>query len=80
MTTTSPSLPQQAEALTRQIHTALKTSPHLSQRNLQFQAEQGRVRLEGKVASYFQKQMAQEVVLRLDGVEEIENLLEVTWA
>ena len=77
MTTTS--LPQQAEALTSQIHTALKTSPHLSQRNLQFQAEQGRVTLEGKVASYFQKQMAQEVVLRLDGVEEIENLLEVTW-
>ena len=74
------SIVQPAEPLTSQIDAALKTSPHLSRRNLQFAAEQGRVRLEGKVSSYFQKQMAQEIVLRLDGVEEIENLLEVTWA
>ena len=74
------SIVQPAEPLTNQIDAALKTSPHLSQRNLQFAAEQGRVRLEGKVSSYFQKQMAQEIILRLDGVEQIDNLLEVTWA
>ena len=78
MTTTS--IPQPAEVLSSQIHSALNTSPHLPQQKVQFKAEQGRVRLEGQVASYFQKQIAQEVVLRLDGVEEIENLLEVTWA
>ena len=71
---------QPTELLTSQIDTALKASPHLSRRNLHFAAERGRVRLEGSVSSFFQKQIAQEVVLRIDGVEEIENLLEVTWA
>ena len=71
---------QPTELLTHEIDTALKASPHLSRRNLQFAANRGRVRLEGEVSSYFQKQIAQEVILRLDGVEEIENLLEVTWA
>jgi hypothetical protein len=31
------------------------------------------------VGSFFQKQMAQEVVLRLDGVQQIENQLQVCW-
>ena len=78
MSTTT--IEQPTEMLTSKIDSALKASPHLSRRNLHFAAEQGHVRLEGKVSSYFQKQIAQEIVLRLDGVEEIENLLEVTWA
>jgi osmotically-inducible protein OsmY len=31
------------------------------------------------VRSYFQKQMAQEVVRRVEGVEQIDNDLEVLW-
>jgi osmotically-inducible protein OsmY len=40
----------------------------------------GRVTLKGNVRSFFQKQMAQEAVRRVDGVERIDNLLEVNWA
>jgi len=35
--------------------------------------------LRGVVSSYYQKQMAQEAVRRLQGVEGIENHLEVDW-
>jgi osmotically-inducible protein OsmY len=34
--------------------------------------------LRGKVGSYFQKQMAQEALRGVDGVEAIENCLEVS--
>ena len=36
--------------------------------------------LEGTVGSFYQKQMAQEVVRRLDGVQGIENQLQVSWS
>ena len=35
--------------------------------------------LKGTVNSYFQKQMAQEAIRRIDGVELIDNQLEVNW-
>jgi osmotically-inducible protein OsmY len=59
---------------------ALERSPHLSGRNLRFETECGRVTLRGVVHTYFQKQMAQEVVRRVDGVDEIRNEVEVAWA
>jgi osmotically-inducible protein OsmY len=58
---------------------ALERNPHVGGRNLRFEAEQGRVTLRGVVQSYYQKQMAQEAVRRVDGVMEIANDLEVTW-
>ena len=35
--------------------------------------------LAGRSNSFYEKQMAQEVVLRLDGVQRIENQLQVSW-
>jgi osmotically-inducible protein OsmY len=61
------------------VHTALQRSPYLAGRNLRFEAEQGRVTLRGVVKTYYQKQIAQEVLRRVDGVQEISNELEVTW-
>lgn len=61
-----------------QVLTALERNPHFSGRNLNFEAEHGRVTLRGVVRSYFQKQMAQEAVRHVDGVQEIQNELEVT--
>ena len=69
---------QQSQApLNDRLHSALAGSPYLANRNLRFETEAGRVTLHGVVNSYFHKQMAQETLRRLDGVEEIENLLEV---
>ena len=62
-----------------QVHAALKDNPHLGRRRLRLEADEGRVVLRGVVGSYFQKQMAQEAVRNVQGVQEIENQLEVCW-
>ena len=73
MTMTATSIP-----LGDRVLTALERSPYFSGRNLLFETAEGRVVLKGVVRSYFQKQMAQEAVRRLDGVQEIRNELRVT--
>ncbi len=59
------------------VCTALERNPYLRRGILRFETSQGRVTLRGVVATYFQKQMAQEAVRRIDGVQEIANELEV---
>lgn len=59
------------------VTSALANHPHLPLRRMKIEAEQGRVVLKGTVKSYFHKQIAQETLRRIDGVEAIENLLEV---
>ncbi|MHB8901923.1 MAG: BON domain-containing protein [Thermoguttaceae bacterium] len=64
--------------LNDKVVTALERSPYLSRRNLRFETDEGRITLRGTVRSYFQKQMAQEALREVDGIEEIYNELEVT--
>jgi len=66
-------------SLIDRVNVAIHTSPYLTGRKLLSQTDGGRVVLQGKVNTYFQKQMAQEIVRRVEGVEQIENCLEVTW-
>ncbi len=66
--------------LFEKIHEALTSNPHVPFREVRFEAAEGRVVLKGCVRSFFQKQMAQEAIRRIDGVESIENLLEVNWS
>lgn len=68
------------EGLEKRLQEALQDSPYLNQRTLRFETHDGRVVLRGEVASYYQKQMAQEAVRHIQGVHEIENLLEVNWS
>jgi osmotically-inducible protein OsmY len=65
--------------LAERVEGAIHTNPYTSGRRLRFETEGGRVILQGVVASYFQKQMAQEIVRRVEGVEEIDNHIEVSW-
>ncbi len=65
--------------LADRVDSALDTSPYFPRRAMQCETDDGRVVLRGTVASYFQKQMAQETVRRIDGVESVDNLLEVSW-
>lgn len=74
--TESPS----TERLQNQVSLALEQNPHLIGRKLRFESSDGRIILRGVVNSYFQKQMAQEALRGMDGVELIDNQLEVTWA
>ncbi len=65
--------------LDNQVQSALDRQSNVPQRNLRFEASDGRVALHGTVQSYYQKQMAQEALRRLEGVQLIENNLVVSW-
>lgn len=60
------------------IDQAIHASPHLAGRKVRVRAEGNCVVLQGEVGSFFQKQMAQEALRQVDGVELIENQLEVS--
>ncbi|MCH2114061.1 MAG: BON domain-containing protein [Pirellulales bacterium] len=62
-----------------QVLGALTDSSHFSSREVHADVADGYVRLHGTVGTFYQKQMAQELVRRVDGVEKIENQLEVNW-
>jgi len=67
--------------LFERIHEALNCNPHVpSRKQVHVEADEGRVVLKGNVGSFFEKQMAQEAIRRIDGVQRIDNLLEVNWA
>lgn len=66
--------------LFERIHSALSANPYVPNRQVSVEALDGHVTLKGSVGSFFQKQMAQEAIRRVDGVQLIDNLLEVTWA
>jgi osmotically-inducible protein OsmY len=70
-------MPQTEIPLDDRVLTALARNPYLAGRNLRFETEEGRVTLRGVVRTYFQKQMAQESLRRIDGVDQIHNELEV---
>lgn len=72
-------MPALESTLAERVEGAIHTNPHLYGRRLRFETEGGRVVLHGSVATYFQKQMAQEALRRIEGVEEIDNHLEVSW-
>jgi osmotically-inducible protein OsmY len=59
------------------LDAAIHHSPYLKGQRLHVATDTGRVVLEGIVRSYYQKQMAQEAIRRIDGVRWIENRLEV---
>ena len=66
--------------LTELVDAALRQSPYFSRRRVKFETERGRVVLRGTVGSFFHKQMAQEILRRVDGVDRIDNQLEVDWS
>jgi osmotically-inducible protein OsmY len=61
------------------VHSALEESPYIAPKSLRFETAEGRVTLRGTVGTFFQKQMAQEAIRRVAGVQEIANELEVCW-
>ncbi len=67
------------DSLDDRVQSALDRHPNLPKRALRFETNEGRVTLHGKVASWYQKQMAQEALRRLDGIHAIDNQLEVGW-
>jgi hypothetical protein len=72
-------LGQLANPLAERITAALAQHPYFRRRPPAVQAESGRVTLHGEVATFYHKQVAQEMIRKFDGVHAVENLLHVTW-
>ncbi len=66
-------------ALVHRLDSAIKGNPHLTGHQVFCSEEGGTVILQGRVRSYYQKQMAQEALRNLEGVERIVNDLQVDW-
>jgi len=67
----------QAGPLLHRIDNAIRMNPYLLNRRVFLESSQGKITLRGKVDSYYQKQMVQEVLRGMDGIAEISNQLEV---
>ena len=68
------------QPLAIQIQNAVVHNPHLNHRRMHIKTKQGRVVINGTVDSFFEKQMAQEALRNIEGIEQIENHLEVSWS
>lgn len=67
------------EQLDGRVQRALQCHPNLVNGQLQSETSDGRVTLRGVVSTYYQKQIAQELMRSIEGVREVVNHLEVTW-
>ena len=63
--------------LASRVDRVVESSPYFSSGRLSIATRNDCVIVEGVVSSYFHKQMAQETLLRVDGVRQIENRLRV---
>jgi osmotically-inducible protein OsmY len=66
-----------ASPLLHRIDRAIQQNPHATRRRIFLESTQGRVILRGKVDTFYQKQMIQESLRGIDGIDAISNLLEV---
>ena len=71
-TTVSPSINDQ-------VRIVFTHHPHLKSERVHITTNKGRVTLKGQVKTFFEKQMAQEAVRGIDGVDQVDNELEVDW-
>ena len=67
------------DGLMHSLEAALLASPHIPRHRIHIENSEGYVVVRGAVDSYYEKQMAQEAILRVEGVERLENQLEVHW-
>ena len=65
--------------LANQVTQVFDFHPHLKQARVKVRIDQGNIVLTGTVCSYYEKQIAQESLRNMPGVNSIENSLEVSW-
>ena len=69
-----------SETQTSELTKVIELHPHLKQARMQVQNQRGKVVLTGTVASYYDKQIAQESLRGLPGIVTVDNLLNVQWS
>lgn len=65
------------QAIVDAAEARLDASPHLLRRSVTCRFDQGVLRLDGRVPSFYLKQKAQTLVNEIDGVNRVENALVV---
>ena len=63
--------------ITRQANNLFLASPYCQLRHVRCKMEQGVLTLEGRLSTYYLKQLAQKLALQIPGVQAIANHLEV---
>lgn len=61
------------------LHSQVSRHPLFRRKQISLLGGKGSVVLTGRVSSYYEKQLAQEFVRRMDGVEHIDNRIEVAY-
>ena len=69
----------QVERITAVAKQRIIHQPHLSVQRIWCDFDKGRLILRGQVPSFYFKQLAQEAVADLEGVEQVVNEIEVLW-
>ncbi len=67
----------QGHDLAQLVHNVLMRNPHLSARHLEYEVRDQDVIVRGIVSSYYHKQLVQESIRAINGVETVHNDLEV---
>ncbi|WP_010585711.1 BON domain-containing protein [Schlesneria paludicola] len=67
----------EAHDLSYRIHIVLSRNPYLRRRAVRFEVKNRDVVLTGAVTTYYQKQMAQESLRQINGIQRITNDLQV---
>jgi len=62
-----------------ELENRLRRHPMFRDRNFLMRRHDRRIVVEGNVPTFYEKQMVQEIIRRIDGVEEIVNDLTVDW-
>ncbi len=73
----APSRQLRETTVLQEAHQALADQLFHLRKSLTCEYRDGRLLLMGRVTSYYQKQVAQEVVLRLEAVDQVVNQIEV---
>ena len=68
---------ESGHSLEQLVHSALARNSHVRGRNLDIEVDEDHVVLRGVVGTYYQKQIAQESIRSIDGVNSIRNEIEV---
>ena len=77
MSVASTRVPRSRERIEELVQSRLRSSPYPSIQRLKSRVRKGRVVLRGRVPTFFEKQIAQESIADLDGIEQVENRVEV---
>lgn len=73
----SPAKPARDSVIHNAAEEALTSSSHLRNRPIACEFHGGTIVLRGRVGRYYHKQIAQHVVMQIDGVEQVINYVEV---